>query len=424
MKTKFKNYGKALITLMMIFFIMGMSQSAWSQTNFKTYQGRVVDDENSNPLVFAMIGIEGTNISTVTNTEGNFTIKIPAENLQSTLKIAFLGYENVSIQVADLKTEKVNTIRMKQVTVSLAEISVFPNDPRFIIDKVMENRTKNYSTEPLQMTAFYRETIKKRRTYVGIAEAVVQVLKQPYNNSKSDQIKLAKGRKNADTEKMDTLLFKLQGGPYSTLMLDVAKDPYMILSEDVLDNYDYTFASITRIDGKLNYVIEFKQKPHVTEPLFYGKMYIDMDRFAISSITFNLNTENREEASQIFIKRKPAGVKVYPTNASYIVKYAEKDGKWYFNYSRGEVAFKVSWKKKLLSATYSTMVEMAVTDWGKADEKSFKPSDRMKMNVIMAEAVNGFNDENFWEDYNTIEPEQSIEAAIKKIRKKLDKMHE
>ncbi len=204
-------------------------------------------------------------------------------------------------------------------------------------------------------------------------------------------------------------------------MLDVVKDPYLILSDDVLELYTYSYINITRVDGRLNYVVEFKQRPHVTTPLFYGRFYIDIDNFAITSVSFSLNTENEQEASAMFIKRKPMGVKVVPTTATYLVNYTEKGGKWYYSYSRGEVSFKVNWKKRLFSNTFNTMVEMAVTDWKPADEKPFKASDRLRMNVVMTETVNGFADADFWGEYNTIEPEQSIESAIKKIKKNLEK---
>ena len=269
------------------------------------------------------------------------------------------------------------------------------------------------------MTAFYRETVKKRRTYIGLSEAVVEVYKQPYQKYRNDAVKLHKGRRSQNVEKMDTLLFKLQGGPHSTLLLDIVKDPYLILSDDVLDSYDYSYINITMVDGKLNYVIEFKQHPYVTTPLFYGKFYINIDNFAISSAFFSLNTENRAEASAMFIKKKPFGVSVYPTSANYLIKYTEKNGRWYYSYARGEVAFKVNWKKKLFNTNFTTTVEMAITDWKKTDEKPFKPSDRIKMNVIMTDAVGGFGDKDFWGKLNTIEPEKSIESAIKKIKKKL-----
>lgn len=39
---------------------------------FTSYRGEVTDSETKKPLVFATLSVEGTNISTVTNTEGNF----------------------------------------------------------------------------------------------------------------------------------------------------------------------------------------------------------------------------------------------------------------------------------------------------------------------------------------------------------------
>ena len=429
MRTLLKIKKQAIVALLLVFTVAVSTTDVFAakkktQTidpTYKTFQGKVLDKETQQPLIFAAISVEGSNIATVTNTEGRFSIKIPTENLGSNLKISFIGYENFSIPIKELKEGKENLLQLVIISVKLTEINIFPNDPRILIDKVIENKNKNYSSEPLLMTAFYRETIKKRWSYIGLSEAVVQIYKQGYSNYKQDQIKLFKGRKSTNVEKMDTLLFKRQGGPYSTLMLDVMKDPYMILSDDILDSYDYSYVNITRVDGRLNYVIEFKQRPHVTTPLFYGRFYIDVDNFAITSLSFNLNTENKEEASSMFIKRKPMGVTVYPTAANYLVNYSEKDGKWHYSYSRGEVVFKVNWKKRLFSNTFSTMVEMAVTDWKPADSAPFKASDRLKMNVVMSETVDGFADGDFWGEYNTIEPEQSIESAIKKIKKSLDK---
>ena len=45
------------------------------------------------------------------------------------------------------------------------------------------------------------------------------------------------------------------------------------------------------------------------------------------------------------------------------------------------------------------------------------------MNVIMNDAVDGFGDSEFWGAYNVIEPEKSIESAIKKIKKSIDELH-
>lgn len=389
--------------------------------SYVLYRGTVTDSESNEPLVFATLSIEGTNVATVCNSQGDFSFKVPKNLLNKNVLISYIGYQKKSIPINQLKRQG-NKIELEMMTVSLVEVSVFPNDPNLLIRAVMNRRDQNYLEEPANMTAFYRETIKKGWNYVSLSEAVVEVLKQPYNGLRDDQIRLAIGRKSVDYEKLDTLVFKLQGGPYNAVMLDIMKDPYALFSEDMIDSYNFTMNNITRVDDRLIYVLSFEQKPGISEPLFYGKLYIDTESLAITSASFNMNIEDREEASNMFIKRKPAGARVYPTEASYLVNYREKDGKWFYGYSRGQVAFKVNWKKKLFNTNYYTTLEMAVTDWKKADEKNFKASDRLKLSVIMEEAVNGFANDDFWEDYNVIEPEQPIEAAIRKIQKRLEKL--
>lgn len=426
MRTLIKNNARIVALLLGVIFL---SASAYAfnksrdvqDKTYVSFKGKVIDSETNEALVFASVAIEGTNIATVTNTEGNYLIKIPKDKINGELKVSFMGYKTQTVSIAELKEGRNNTIKMEVETVKLSEVNVFPNNPRLLIEKVIQQRNKNYQNDPVIMRSFYRETVQKRKSYIGLSEAVVDVYKQPYSSMRSDAVKLYKGRRSESVEKMDTLLFKLQGGPYSTLLLDVIRDPYLILADDVIDKYSYTYENITRVDGELNYVISFKQHSYISTPLFYGKFYINVDNFAISSAFFSLNTENKNEASSMFIKKKPIGASVYPTTAKYLVKYSKKDGRWYYNYSRGEVAFKVNWNKKLFNTTYSTMVEMAVTDWDLASEKTFKPSDRMKMNVIMNDAVNGFADKDFWGELNTIEPERSIETAIKKISKNLKK---
>jgi hypothetical protein len=284
---------------------------------------------------------------------------------------------------------------------------------------VMNKRKENYINEHSMMTAFYRETIKKGRSYVSLSEAVISIQKQPYTSGRSDRVSLFKGRKTSDYSKLDTLVFKLQGGPYTTLLLDVVKNPYLIFTDDMFGNYEFNLVNITRVDEKLIYVMEFKQLSHIRAPLFYGKLYIDTESLAITSASFNLNISNKNEAAAMFIKRKPAGAKVYPTEASYLVNYREKDGKWYLGYSRGQITFKINWKRKVFNSTYASTVEMAITDWELVKTKPFRTSERMKTNIIMSEDITGFSDKKFWGEYNYIEPEKSIESAIRKIQKKL-----
>ncbi|MCW3807456.1 carboxypeptidase-like regulatory domain-containing protein [Plebeiibacterium marinum] len=388
------------------------------------YRGKIIDSESGAPLVFATLTIEGTNIATVSNSEGDFLLKVPKEMpLNTKISVSYLGYKGKSFVLSDLKPDK-NKLKLDLLTISLSEINVAPKDAHQIIREVISRKKENYIQEPLRMTTFYRETIKRRRNYVSLAEAVIDVHKQPYSNYRLDGMKLFKARKDADYSKMDTLTFKLQGGPYSTLMLDIMKEPYSIITVEEIDYYIFKLENITKVNNRLIYVISFEQKPYVEEPLFYGRLYIDVESMAISSANYSINIEDKNKASAMFIKRKPVGAVVYPTEASYLVNYRQHQGKWMYGYSRGQITFKINWKKKLFNTSYTSTIEMAVTDWRKATERPFKVSERLNQNIILQDKVAGFSDPQFWGDYNVIEPEASIESVIKKIKKRLDKVAE
>jgi len=392
--------------------------------NSVQYRGKITDSRSNEALVFATITVEGTNIATVSNSEGYFLLKVPKEMpLSTSINISYLGYRQKDILLSALSHDK-NKIELDLLSISLSEVNVAPKDAHQIIREVISRKKDNYMQEPLRMTTFYRETIKRRRTYVSLAEAVIDVYKQPYSSYRLDGLRLFKARKDADYSKMDTITFKLQGGPYSALMLDVMKDPYSILSAEEMDYYDFNLDNITMVDNKIIYIIDFKQKKYIEDPLFYGKFYIDVESLAITSVNFSINIEDKNKASAMFIKRKPAGATVYPTEASYLVNYRKQDGKYFYSYSRGQITFKINWKKKLFNTLYTSTLEMAVTDWEMATERRFKGSEKIKPDMVLQDNVEGFEDPQFWGDYNVIEPESSIESVIKKIQKRLDKIEE
>jgi len=105
------------------------------------------------------------------------------------------------------------------------------------------------------------------------------------------------------------------------------------------------------------------------------------------------------------------------------VDYREKSGKWYFGYSRIELGFKINWDKKLFNSIYRVTSELAITDWHKNVVKRFiKPKNRLRPSVIMSDKASGFNNPDFWGAYNIIEPEKSIENAIRKIKRQLKRI--
>ncbi|WP_289063124.1 carboxypeptidase-like regulatory domain-containing protein [uncultured Zobellia sp.] len=415
-----------LLTMLLSMVIGPHKASAFFQDNteqeieYNLYKGEVIDSKTKKPLVFASLAIEESNISTITNTEGEFSLKIPKDVSNANVIVSFLGYSTKTIPLSQLNKEK-NKIIMTSSVTELPEVNIaVPKNAEELVREVLKKKGENYFDDPTLMTAFYRETIKKRRKNVSLSEAVVNIYKTPYNSFKKDGVKLYKARKSTDYDKLDTVALKLQGGPFNALFVDIMKYPEYIFSQETLDHYVFKFDHSTRVNDKLVYVINFEQSTQVIDPLYKGKLYIDAENKILTSAIYSLNITDKDLAAKLFVRRKPRNAQVWPTDVAYRVDYREKNGKWYYSYSNVLLEFKINWDKRLFNSVYSMTCEMAVTDWKKNLVTEFpKAKDRIKTSIILSDEAIGFADPDFWGQYNIIEPEKSIESAIKKIQRQL-----
>ena len=424
MKTKERNRSMWLMAALLflgatLYALPGHEEEPADTINYKPYYGKVVDSNTDKALPFATIEALGSNTATVTNIDGEFTIKIGRNSDVSQLKISYIGFQNKVLGLENFSDQQILTVELVQSSIQLKQVTIRPKDAMELIVDVLANVRANYSEEPMMMRGFYRETIQRGRNYVSISEAVIDVYKGAYTNQyQVDQVKLFKGRKSADVERMDTVLFKVQGGPNTTILLDVVKNPYILLSEEYMNIYDFRLSDVITIDDRLHYVISFNQKEFVDDPYYKGRLYIEMDKLAISEAEFELNVDNQDEAARLFIRRKPMGMNIIPERAAYRAKYTIEENRWYFSYARAEVKFKVNWKKKFFNTTYSTMSELAITDRTYEGIEKFAGKERFKSNDVLNEKVYIFFEQEFWEGYNVIEPDQSIESAIRRLNKK------
>jgi len=414
-----RNYIKILVSIF-LFIGIGTSFISAQTDNFTEYTGEVLDADSKKPLIFATLSIVNTNVTSITNSECQFSLKVPNEFKSGNLTIGFLGYKTKEIAISQLEKEN-NTIFMEEFAMALSEASIdAPNNARALVMETLNRKGNNYLNENTVMTAFYRETIKKRRTNVSLSEAVVNIYKAPYSSNKSDALELYKARKSTNYTKLDTVALKLQGGPFNTLLVYMVKYPDYIFTQESLSYYDFSFDTSTRVNDQLIYVVDFKQKPEIIDPLYTGKLYIDAKNKILTRAIYSLNITDRRLAAQMFVRKKPKNAEVWPTEVSYRVDYREKDGKWYYGYSNVLLEFKINWDKRLFNSVYSMNCEMAITDWEKnIDNIIPRTKNRMKSSIILSDEAIGFSDPNFWGEYNIIEPEKSIESAIKKIQRQL-----
>jgi hypothetical protein len=409
----------SLIIFFTVTYVSAYTPEPEDTLAYRPVRGKIVNSKSGDPIIFANIFLEGTNIGTVSNSDGEFIIKIPLFLEKKILVVSSIGYKNISIPFERLDRDY-NRIELVPNPIPIEEVTIINRDARELLKAALMKIPDNYSNVPVMVTSFYRETIKQNRSYVAVSEAVLDGYKAAYTNlAGTDRVKIFKGRKSTDVKKMDTVLFKLQGGPQTMFLLDIVKNPMELFEEEAMNYYVYQMGGIVNINDRQAYIVDFDQVDNIDIPLYSGKVYIDVEDLAIVGADFRISPKKLDEAVRYLVRKKPAGMRIDLINAGYLVKYRYINGKWYLSYVRSELIMAVRWMKKLFKSTYTTMSEMAVTDIDTENITHYRYRESTSREDIFIEQVNDFEDPDFWGEYNIIQPEESIQSAIEKISRKL-----
>ncbi len=413
------------IFLSVILLLASQLLPAQEAGGFLTVAGRVIDNRTGRPLPYASVTLSETHLSNITNSEGVFTLKIPAADAGEKLSISHLGYALTVKPVrefAGTSADKPLTIRMIPVSLTLDPATIKAMDAEELVATAFSRVRFNYPQEKMGLTAFYREMIRKGDTkYLSLNEAIIDINKAAYHGFGADRAGIYKGRGSVNYDASDTLLIQYQGGVIGSLAVDQARNPFCgVAQAEMFKYYDFRLEQTEMLDDKLFYVVSFDQKPGIDEIWFRGRLYIDAESLAIGRVEMNMNVEGREDATQIFIKKKPLRTRIDVLSAEYVVNYKNLGGLWYYDYAR--ICIRIDTKRKyaLLKTHYSITSELAVTDRS-LKEKAIPAESKIKFSDKLSQRVSDFTDDNFWESYNIIEPDTSIDIIIKKIVKQLKK---
>lgn len=384
--------------------------------------GKVIDLKDHKPVEFTSVYIKDRNIGTMTNVDGNFTIKLPEKSLNDTVYFSCIGYKPIRKRVSEISKVN-NTILLEVSAFQLKEVKVKPVDPKEVIKIALDRIPKNYSTKPMGLTSFYRETIQQNGDYVGLSEAVLNIYKASYSGSGNDQVSIYKGRRVVFEKQMDTVLFKFQGGIATSLMLDLAKNPSNFLSYEYFKYYEFTLDDIVTVEGRPTYVIGFDQDDFSPYALYKGKLYVDIEAYALVRAEFMISPKGLEKAADYLIQKSSRRLRVKPTFSAYMVNYTMMNNTWYLNYIREEVAFRVRKKYSFFGITFHSKAEMLITQTDSVNIHRIKLNKQVHSNDIFVEKL-GKYDPDYWSEFNIIRPEESLEEALHKIKGKLERKNE
>jgi hypothetical protein len=384
--------------------------------------GVVLDRQTGRTLSHVSVTAEGGKEHTVTNDDGRFSLK--TQRIPQYIQLSHIGYKTRRQQIQHGQTSNLR-IMMAVNTVGLHEVVVTRNDPLEIVRAAMDRIEKNYPQKPELVRCFYRETARRGSRFISVAEAVTDMYKTGYSRGpERDAVAILKGRRLMSMKARDTLGVKIQGGPVMPLMVDIAKNREYVLKAEDFGLYDFSMDMPALIDDRLQYVVSMQPKMHTMYPLMYGKLFIDQETLAFTRAELQLDVSNWRSASDYMLVKKPFGLRFRPKELTVTIVYTtDMQGVTRMSYVRNEMRFNCDWKRRLFASPFTTVSEMVVTDRRQMGEEVKRPKGRNSFGIRdrFYDKVEYFEDPDFWADYNIIEPTESLENAIGKLKKKVRK---
>ncbi|MDR1676298.1 MAG: carboxypeptidase-like regulatory domain-containing protein [Tannerella sp.] len=407
------------LSALLLFLLSGtVLVNAQESVDYITLSGTVKDSYSRKKIEHVSVTAVGTHVGTVTNEDGEFTLKLPAGLEANEIEFACLGYYNTRIRISRWQNQQ--TCFLKPHSIRLSEVEVLSwQNPRDLIKAALSKVEQNYSMNPNLLTGFYRETIQKRNKYIHITEAVVHIYKHSYQvaDVENDRIQILKGRKLVSPKPGDTLNVKFLGGPNMAVYMDVIKNPDLLLSGEMLPCYSYRMGETASLDDRLQYVVHFQPQVALPVPLYSGTFYIDRETLAFTRAEFSMDMKDRLKVIGVILKEKPAGLRFSPEEVSYVVTYKQHSGKTYLNYIRNEIRFKCDWKRRLFATNYTIIDETVVTDIQEENIRKIPAREVFSIRQSLSQEVPAYFDSDFWGAYNIIEPAESLENAVNKLKK-------
>ena len=384
--------------------------------------GLVKDSQTGKALSGVSITAEGSERHIVTNDDGRFRLMVPHQPHYITL--SHVGYKPLRQPLSPGDTEELE-ITMTQGAVQLSEVVIAIADPYELVRKAMRRIVQNYPHEAELMRCFYRETTRKGSRFISVTEAVTDMYKTDYaRDPEFDAVAIVKGRRLMSIKGSDTLGVKVQGGPVTPLMADIVKNPNYMLNDQLLTCCELYMERPVKINDRLQYVIVVNPKSTLEVPLMGGRLYIDQESLAFTRAELQLDMHDWRKAASYMVVRKPPGLRFRPRELSMTVAYTTDSlGITRMSYLGNVMRFNCDWERHLFASSYTTVIEMVVTDRLQSGHEAQRPKGRNAFDLreCFYDRVEYFNDPDFWADYNIILPTESLEHAIDKLKKKTAK---
>ena len=399
------------LSTILLFLVLTVSYACAQQ--LVQVNGIVVSQTTGKALAGASVTGDGHTV--VTNDDGYFVLKTDTE--LKTITVSHVGYRAQRVRLSQ-PSEQPLRIRLKPATIQLQEVLVMAGNARELVSTAISKIPQNYSQQPELLRCFYRETAQKRQRYIMVAEGVVDMFKTAYDyQSDNDRVAIRKGRRLLSPRRGDTLTVKVTGGPVLPVQLDMVKRRDFLLNEEELDCYHLEMEMPTTIGDRQQYVVSIRPRRKMPYALYYGRLYIDQETLAFTRAELSLDMSDRHKATEMMLVRKPLGVRFRPKELSLLLDYRFEDGVTRISYIRTFFRFNCDWRRRLFATSFTACCEMVVTGQTATTGRPIRGRESFDQRDAFFDKVDYFLDPVFWQDYNIIEPTESLNRAITRLMK-------
>ena len=341
----------------------------------------IVDDSNSQPLVYATIIMTRTGIGVISDEKGNFRIPNRFIQANDTLRVSSIGYRTTKFNITSSKKGNIQQLRIKRQIEALNEVVLNFNKKqkkltaRRIVIEAIKKIPVNYSSNPFSFTAYYRDYQKiidaseldpdhalKFQEYVNLNEGIVKVFDAGFGTNKYSN----------DLNQAVLFSYELNEEFYTDSILSIPYDNYNqkylknvtvsplggnelyllhigdavrnfniksfsfvnVLKNDFVRNHHFKIEKVMYQDEEAIYKINFTSSVSGMDKYFKagGSIYIDKNNFAIHQLQYlNRNARTKAPLYEVNLAYKKHG-------DHYFLNYLMFNN--YFNVKHGDI-FKV-----------------------------------------------------------------------------------
>ena len=317
--------------------------------------GQVLDDSTDQPLAYVRLSLAQGQRGTLSNEEGRFQLRLPAQLAGDTLEVFVLGYVPQRLPLTQLPAESM-TLRLQPRPLELSTVTILSETPFRLLRRAVDRIPDNYPDGNWSWQGFYREIENwnflrmqdKDISYppqrsITIGEALVEVVMPAYQAKDQPQVRLLKGRiiepEDLLQDSLDDGIRQMvagledTGGPPGQAAFDAARDPgrFSFLAKRGDKWYTYELRGVIPYQGRPAYRIDFHQRPDKEDSrsLLDGTVYLDTASLAFVSIRFELS-----EDAQLYTPEFSAlGIRLKITDERGRLEYRPQGDRWTLAYN-------------------------------------------------------------------------------------------